>query len=318
MIFGSSLQLVALFLGTLTALLRPLADNRCALIWIPALPTHVELTVGNVYDIAELPGSANALYVAGSRGLFRLEADGASVSQIPIVRPGEPSSALNPSVRSVATWVDGRLVLGMNAGFVLASDDGGLTWGQGPVLDSTITGRGGLPVQAVAQSRLVRPVRNVQGVAYARLERLSLYGLAGIARTEDGGRSWHLVSTEQPVTTFDVDPDDPTILVLGHERSLRRSDDGGVTFADFGEVPLPAEADVETRIGSLVLGRGDWSLVVGTSDGRVLRRRDAASAWDEIARSPDNQGIERLSASERPDSPLIVVTSGGRAWRLVN
>jgi hypothetical protein len=274
-------------------------------------------TIGEVYDVAEQPDQQDTVYVAGAAGLFKSVDGGATATQIPLSAQLDSTAVLTPSIRSIAVWADGRIVLGMNRGFILASEDGGVNWVYGPLLNSSITARGGVPIQAYAQGRLTRSVRNVPLVAFAQLQTLDLYGVDGLARTDDGGKSWTMVKPGRLVTSLDADPDDPSILFVGYRNTIRRSDDGGKSFSPAEPVPINESGGDDVQIWGLAVGKGDWALVIGTSDGRIMRRREGATKWDVVARSPNGRGVEMVALSAREHEPLLAITSGGSAWRLM-
>jgi photosystem II stability/assembly factor-like uncharacterized protein len=188
-------------------------------------------------------------------------------------------------------------------GSVFRSGDGGLGWDR----------VGTLPGDAAATVLVVAPMEGAAEVVYAAL----LDG--GLLRSGDGGASWEAVlPADVLVAGVAVDATGERVRVPSHDGTLHSSDDGGRTWRDS---PLPGDGHPTSVL--LVPGDGDAGLLVGTSEGEVLRvdgSGDAEVGGDGL---PD-EAVLGLAASVDGDGQVLYGSTetsgvhrsedGGRTW----
>lgn len=163
----------------------------------------------DVHGFAVDPRDPDTLYAAiAGKGLFRSTDGGDSFSLA--------SDVVGPGVMALAVLADGTILAGDMQREVLASSaDGGLSW-----------------------KRLVRG--QIMGLAVnPERPREILASGAGVLRSSDGGKSWEkalsLPAGGGPVAWSASDP--ARAYVVGFDRSLHRTDDGGATWT----VVVPGE-----------------------------------------------------------------------------
>jgi photosystem II stability/assembly factor-like uncharacterized protein len=167
----------------------------------------------------------------------------------------------------------------------------------------------------------------------------------GVIRTDDGGKTWRVESTNLPQTAAThilLDPNSPassrTLYVTGFARGVFKSVDGGRTWA------LKNRGIVQNEPFAWRLARdrnGVLYLVVprrsddGTGDGALYRSRDGAESWERIAlpkgvngpngllvdaAEPDRLYLAawgRDNKTAAVDGGIYLSLDGGRSWRNV-
>ena len=159
----------------------------------------------DVHGFAAHPGDPNRLYAAiAGEGLYG-SADGGNSFEL-------VSSEVGPGVFGLALTPQGRIMAADPGRGLLLSDDGGNTWRvafEGSVLGVAV--RPGDPATVLATG-------------------------PGILRSTDGGGSWRQVlAIEKGAGPVAWAPGDPSIAyVVGFDRTLYRTDDGGATWSAVG------------------------------------------------------------------------------------
>lgn len=158
-----------------------------------------------------------------------------------------------------------RLAVAANAGMVLESTDGAVTF----------------------QKIGTLPVNTLMAVRYDRTDSKTLYvasalvtpGVERVFVTHDSGQTWQPLSKtgksgglpDLPVMTLEQDPRDPNVLWAGSYVGLYRSGDRGVSWSRFGDgLPNVMAMSIEiTPDGSKIrlgtFGRGIWEIETGVT-----------------------------------------------------
>jgi photosystem II stability/assembly factor-like uncharacterized protein len=139
----------------------------------------------------------------------------------------------------------------------------------------------------------------------------------GLFRTANGGDTWKTLgtgSTRRPVAVYAPNAD--VVLVIG-PRGLRRSKDGGETFAQVRSraVLRAALAGVTTGRGGAIFAWGSSALVLSRDRGAswtTLRKPSRKTRIVQVAFSSAKRGLLR-DALER----IWRTTNGGRRWTLL-
>lgn len=167
------------------------------------------------------------------------------------------------------------------------------------------------------------PVHSVTAAANARVIYAGLAGgaqAAGIYRSDDGGRSWQLVSSGpgETITALAVHPAHEEVVFAGSPggpltsaRSLWRSDDGGRTWLPF-PFNLPATSDemVPAVTALAVDARYPHLLYIGT-DGQGVYRFDGERNSYQPVGGFSLAGAYVKSLTLADDGQLYAITNAG-------
>jgi photosystem II stability/assembly factor-like uncharacterized protein len=166
-------------------------------------------------------------------------------------------------------------------------------------------------------------------------EAARLYAATGdaIARLDDAGGEWTAVLslTGSGAQCLAVDPADPDVVYAGlREGGVRRTDDGGQTWADCA-LPQPG-------VFSLAVSAADGAVYAGTEPSALYRSDDRGRTWRELKRLLELPSRPTWSYPPRPwtshvrwiapsphDADLLLVgielgglmrsTDGGETWQ---
>ncbi len=133
--------------------------------------------------------------------------------------------------------------------------------------------------------------------------------LAGIAASRDGGVTWTTRGsfagiTDTHAAAVAIDPDDPSVVYVGTDGGLYRSEDAAATFTRLA--PTGFVSAVAARGPSLWVG---VTSAYDQADATLLHSRDRGATWTEIP-LPDGRYVVKIDvdASDR----ALVLTGGGR------
>ncbi|HKB02491.1 MAG TPA: SdrD B-like domain-containing protein [Gemmataceae bacterium] len=216
---------------------------------------------------------SNLIYVGGSgagnvAGIWRSTDGGAtwtavytgseqheSVADIEIL-PGGDGQVV------IASFTDLDSANGTKGG-VLRSTDGGVTWTPANTGLTTGTEGNALAVSPADPNTVYLADGDSRGASFG-----------GVYRSTDGGLTWARTAAIGAVTEVFADPDDARIVYIGQPAldRVRRSEDGGVTFAsfdqgmdgvDFADAAFGMDRTTAGRIPMLFVST--WSGVFGTA-----------------------------------------------------
>ncbi len=211
-----------------------------------------------------------------------------------------------------------RIYVGTHDGVcALNTFDGGLTWEQGEMT----------PLANAAARLSASPVEPT--CAY-----LAAYE-AGVFKTEDGGDTWHQLSSYPTGYAHSVlaHPDEPGVLFVGSEpAAVFRSDDGGKTWEEclgFQEVPEANQWGFHgnrlSHVRELRMAPGDPNtMFAGIEVGGVVKSGDGGRSWNQLAGTHDD--IHFVNISKAKPSRIYVATAaapyrsddGGDHWEVIN
>lgn len=193
-------------------------------------------------DVVLVAAVGHMFGTGGERGLFRTTNGGRTWDK---VLPSDAdtgavdlaSDEMRPDVIFAALWQIRRHpwldyhtpAVGPGSG-IWKSTDGGKSWA--PAAEAVVTAPSGLPTVPMGRIGLAVAPRTAAARVYATIDAGKQ---SGLYRSEDGGAHWKRVNDDASLANsyfsrVTVDPRDPDIVyVMG--RSVRRSTDGGRTFA---------------------------------------------------------------------------------------
>jgi photosystem II stability/assembly factor-like uncharacterized protein len=240
-----------------------------------------------------------------------------------------------------------RLLATSAGGAFHASADGGTTWEAIPLVDTNETLRPPAAALAVSPSDpQTMYIGWASSVCALRVYRKCFdpqYGLFGLFRSRDGGRSWEQLNTpfaRYSITNMAVHPHEAEIVYAGTGQGLYLSRDGGNTWQ-----PVTAVDDAARNAGALnpdlaarpapviydvVFDPFDPQILYVVSEpGPVLRSRDGGATWEQVAigMDPNEPVADLLPDPNRPGviyaasklSGVFVSTDGADTWTsLVN
>ena len=170
----------------------------------------------------------------------------------------------------------GRLFASVEVGGLLRSEDGGETWSCQPVLDDEdihhITGHPSQPDRLYASlgyASLTHRWRTDEG-----------HEFGGVARSDDGGKSWHKLESDYTRATI-IPPSRPDVVLagpaprVGAEGRIVASSDGGDTWelaAEGIDTPMPDMVELFVTAPDDTV----WAICSG---GRLLRATPGEWRW---------------------------------------
>jgi photosystem II stability/assembly factor-like uncharacterized protein len=275
--------------------------------------------------------STDLCLLVTSNGALLRTADGGATTTAPAAFPGGVKSiGFFSATRAVAVGTRGRTAL---------SDDGGATWRTvGRSIDSGVYG-----VQADRNLGSLRA--NPDGVAYAfgssdlgtiTADRGATWRVFGVPTTSglqavsfaskdagfaldnagtlfgtaNGGNSWQILDIPGNFTAVDVQAlTAQNLIVVGSNGDLRRSTNGGQTFASAGTPAVRRLAGQSGRAGNAFALYGTRGIAV-SSNGAVWR----------VIKPPNLAGKARAMRASRCTSVTVcwAVTTDGKLYRTVN
>lgn len=271
---------------------------------------------GAIQSIAPHPTNADILYVGSVNGGIWKTTNATAARPTWVAQTDDlPSQsigaiAFDPTDATRQTLIAG---IGRWSNFARRGDDeigvyhttnGGTTW----------TLRGATPLRGQRMSAVA-----ARG---AVLLAASLNG--GLFRSTDTGATWNLVSgtgglPAGGISDLEGDPGNANrfyATVLGSAPSIRRSDDGGVTWSDVSAgVTAPGAATANMRIAVGSGGVVYVAVVNGSTLAGVFRSPDFGATWaamDVPAIHPGGQGSPNTSIAADPSNPNLVYLGGDR------
>lgn len=250
------------------------------------------------------------LVAAGERGVVLLSDDqGTTWRQAPV--PARASLTALQFVDDRHGWALGHL------GVILRTQDGGATW------TKLMDGRQlvklyeqaaqGLTDAAAAKAAedyvgLLEddgPDKPWLGLHFTDAQNGIVVGAYNLAlRTRDGGNTWQPISFQLPnpksLHLYGVKALGNTVVIVGEQGLLMRSDDGGATFTT-----MPS-AYKGTWFGLVIVGEGDW-LVYGLR-GTAYRTTDRGATWQPVA---THVSVTLSSGLRLKDGRVVLVTQNG-------
>jgi hypothetical protein len=251
-----------------------------------------------VNDLAIDPQDPDAFLLTTNTGFYRV-ADGKATRIESVVR-AEGREAPIGSFLELAVMPDGTLLgsghpdSGALPEFLglIRSDDNGRTW-------ESVSRLGDADFHKMIE----------------RHDRLYAWDavLSALLVSRDRGETWEENFTPRGlVLDFEIDPDDPKVVVLSNEQQLFRTEDGGQTWraGDQGQGIRLAwpEADRLVRIGV---------------DGAVMHSSDSGRTWERVgevgpAAPADFEAVSRDELYlALVDGSIVHTTDGGRSWESV-
>src|SRR4051794_11509174 len=252
--------------------------------------------------------------LAGSYGdgLFRSDDDGRSWSRV--------AGLTAPALRYLVSH-EGELLAGTEPGSIFRSADGGLSW-------SELEGFAALP----GRERWFLPYSPragaVRGIHASGARLLAAVEVGGLARSDDGGRTWvcEPVIADEDIHHVAGHPDDDDLLyaslglasITFRDRDrpqlggIARSRDGGRSWEKVETDYTRATWIPSTRPGELIGGPAPR---VGRS-GRIVVSGDGGDSWEPAAdgiETPMPDMVELFA--ESPDGLVWAICSQGRLLR---
>jgi photosystem II stability/assembly factor-like uncharacterized protein len=252
----------------------------------------------SIWHLARSPDGGRLYAGIDPAGLFVSDDDGASWHDVTGLNAHETRSAWEPSRGLFALHsicVDrqdpAHLVVGISAGGVYRSHDGGATWSPANVGVRAEHLPERFPVAGHNVHRVVMHPRNGQ--------RLYRQCYNGTYRSDDGGASWTEITAGLPSDfgyAIACDPDDPDVLWQVPESSshmrttvdgrlrVYRSDDAGRGWRSVAE-GLPQRHVYVTVLRDAMDADATRSgrVAFGTSSGHVYLTRDRGDRWELLA-----------------------------------
>ncbi|MCG2769676.1 MAG: hypothetical protein L6435_15055 [Anaerolineae bacterium] len=202
-----------------------------------------------------------------------------------------------------ALWIsphfpdDGVLVAGTSSG-ISRSDDGGQHW--------TPVAEGIPPVLCLTGS--------ANGV-YAGLVN------AGVLRSLDQGKSWSPATQGLAARNYArlIPCPSGTLLALGSEEGLVRSNDGGESWE---QVPVPEEYLPLTTVEAIAGSGGQTWFLAGSYEGGLIHSEDDGQTWRQVDGTPHIRAIvispdfqrDQLAWAGTDEGQLLVSSEGGEIW----
>ena len=248
--FGLAQRTLALVLGVaalpLTALAQDVAPQRSEIMPLAATQALI-LDLTDAASRAVAVGERGQILVSESRTEWRQVAD-------------VPTRTTLTAVSAVgdAVWAVGH------DGTIIASRDGGLTWAlqREDVLDTSpdavFDPRQGVPLLDVL---MLDADHGFATGAYAQL-----------LRTDDGGKSWHFVSTSSTASTNDGDAIDDTAI---------DDADAGDDSWTLSDEDLALDEENEPHFNAIAR-TGSGALFIAGERGAAYRSRDGGTTWERV------------------------------------
>ncbi len=250
---------------------------------------------GDVRSLAAVPGNPDTVYLGTAGGvLYRSEDSGHRWSRL---EPGFPVNGM--SLDDLAIAADGTVFVGYWAlrgggGGVARSDDGGRTF-------TVLPGISGQAVRAL-------------GLAPSDPDVVVAGTLAGVFRSQDGGRSWRRISPEghteiKNVNSIAIDPGDPGVIYAGTWHLPWKTTDGGKTWKSI-HTGIINDSDIMT----LTFDRRSPSTLYATACSGIYRSRNAAGRWAKVRGIPSSSRRTRAFAQHRLDADTFFAGTTEGLW----
>ena len=285
---------------------------------LPAVPPGPQSVLTSV----RCANATTCLMTTGNAQVVRTNDGGVTLSA---VTPGPAT------VNGVALLSPTRAIAVGTAGATAVSDDGGATWrqisrGLSQRMVGLRTNSDGFtyawgPKGTLATSSDRGTTWREPGVATQSAVRAVSFATPDVGyaldqarvvfRTDNGGISWKILSSEPgfvPSDVFAVSPD--KLVLLGDAGSLRRSTDGGVTFTVAGTPVVRPIAQRGERVGSAVVLYGQKAIAIST---------DAGAKWRIVAGPTLGRTPLSMRTAQCPGVLTCwAVTTNGRMYRTIN
>jgi photosystem II stability/assembly factor-like uncharacterized protein len=276
------------------------------------------------YSAVDCASATTCLITVGNGHLVRTTDGGATGAEITPATGKINAAAFSSATRAVAVGERGTTVV---------SDDGGQTYSPiGSALsaaDLRLLRATGTNVANVggANGTLVRTIdgglnwftvgvpttSTVVDASFANASSgYAIDALGGAFKTVNGGTSWQILNTGTSDVPFAVLATGPSDVLLAGPIGLRRSTDGGASFAAIGDPDLK-----RTRITNVApAGPGE---VVAWSRSAVVVSTDAGASWKPIELPKRTGVLDASFVSDRvgfilTKSQLLRTKNGGRTW----
>jgi photosystem II stability/assembly factor-like uncharacterized protein len=220
----------------------------------------------------------------------------------------------NPEVEAFAVAPSNPSALyALVATGLLRSDDAGSSW-EGPLAVTPFS-----PAAGIRPDRIVVSAEN-PAVLFAWRSTGADAGAGSpcFARSDDGGHTWRGFLDDRQCGAPALDPRRPgTVhLLVGTDRRVQESRDGGETWQDVGQAPVE---------GRLLADPIDPEGLFLSGSDRLLRSRDGGRTWAPVRGGLETAGVQLLEPSpERPGTlfatfspPAPKPPSDNRSWRML-
>jgi photosystem II stability/assembly factor-like uncharacterized protein len=243
----------------------------------------------------------------------------------------------------------GILFAGGDGSGLFHSTDGGVTWSERnsglgetyatltvhPFDDAILFAEGGYHIYRSTDRGQTWGVLTDQGGGMAfDADRNTMYILAdAILISKDTGKTWQSVTkTNQRISGFVTDPQQPNMLIAVHDSGFSLSYDGGKTWDQKNNMAWVRQT--QEIFGMIVItlfpdraGEQFYILINGETTGNIFRLNGYTGTWDICQLASNLTTINLLTIDPRdsnktiissPGNGLMISTDGCQSWRPIN